>query len=80
MRSQYNSRRVFDVVIGQGLLQSNETAAAGFRLHCGVVRLLSNNRTDYGRNTYATAGLRCFPFLSSIHHNDTSCAVEGSWP
>lgn len=55
---------------------SNETAAAGFRLHCGAVWLLSNDRMDEEENTYAAAGMRglaCFSF--TIRH--TSSAVEG---
>ena len=42
---EVNLRRVFDVVMGRGLLhgvESDETAAAGFRLRCGAVWLLSN--------------------------------------
>ena len=53
-----NLRRVFDVVMGRGLLRgvdSDETAAAGFRLRCGAVWLLSKGRTDEGGNTYAAA-------------------------
>jgi len=40
------------VVVG-----TDETAAVRFRLHCGVVWLLSNDRTDEEENMYAAAGI-----------------------
>ena len=47
---------------------SNESAAAGFRLRCGAVHLLSNDRMDEGGNSYATTGLHGLSFL---HHAAT---------
>ena len=51
-------------------VESDETAAAGFCLHCGALWLLSNDQTGEGENTYAAVW-----FGFTIGH--TSCAVEG---
>jgi len=52
-----------------------ETAAAGFRLRCGAVWLLSMDGTDEEANTDAATGMRGLACVSfTIRH---ICALEG---
>ena len=44
-------------------VESDGTAEAGFRLRCGALRLLSNDRTGEGENTYAAAWFGLTYFL-----------------
>ena len=62
---EVHPRMMFDVIIGQGLLRGGWIKRVSRRWASSVLwRLLSNDRTDEGENTYAMADV-CLAFL---HH------------